>query len=174
MLFRSPRLIYNASARHHHQMIIMDVNAEKVAATTTILLEALDRLRATSTSQPAETSTSHQPGSSSSSRPPQTRGPPAHTMSSDPKSRLQLTDRELGQMFSWNHGASRLLKGKGKGKAKPSAIGAGKIPTKSWTHSYFCLSSIHDDCIPDATRRTVLKLAGLGEKKNTTTIAFVE
>ena len=73
---------------------------------------------------------------------------------------------EISKLFTWG-GANISSKSKGKGKrllSNPSK-GPKKKKLKTWTHTFVCLSSTKHMYVPDATERTTLKLAGLGEKR---------
>ena len=67
---------------------------------------------------------------------------------------------ELSRMFTW--------KGTHKPAKRPKAMcsSSKKKKLKTWTHTFVCLASTTHACIPDANKRTSLKLAGLGKKRS--------
>lgn len=86
---------------------------------------------------------------------------PSASQSGEHSASSSSTHSELSKMFSWTEK-------KGKRPLKSSGIYSGgpkRKKLKTWTHTYVCLSSIGHKYIPDAAERTILKMAGLGEKK---------
>ena len=68
---------------------------------------------------------------------------------------------ELSHLFNWNS-----CLGKRSGKSRRVVQSSSKKKKlKTWTHTFVCLASTSCKWIPDTNDRTMLKLAGLGEKK---------
>ena len=151
---------------------------QRVLSTTNLLLDAVDKLENSSNEQ--ESSSNMCGGSSGSVRGNFTDRPLTSTSTvrdNRPSSSSLGTSTpstnsagsvhaELSHLFSWNS-ASRLGKrSKTRNRCQSQALGVSKKKKlKSWTHTYICLASVAHKWIPDASERTSLKLAGLGEKK---------
>lgn len=150
---------------------------QRVLSTTNLLLDAVNQLENSSrdgasstpngscSNVPVESLT--RPSTSTAARLPANAC--RASVDNRPFSSTQSTDSvdtELSHLFSWN---SRLGK---RSKSRPTRIGGSrsvdtskKKKLKTWTHTFICLSKVSHKWIPDASERTSLKLAGLGEKR---------
>ncbi len=142
---------------------------QKVLSTANLLLEAVKELESDSGGRVPQSgpSTSMSPstfrsGPSTSMSPSTFRSGPS-TCRSEPSrsgpSRSEPVHSELSKMFSWTSGK------KGKRPLKEYHGVSKKKKMKTWVHTYVCLASTRQKYIPTASKRTTLKLAGLGEKK---------
>ena len=127
---------------------------EAVLSTTSLLLDAVDRLE---TGDRCGNRSGDSSGDRSGAAPSATFRPPSTSTSGCHSSKP--VEAELTHLFSWN----RL--GKRGNKSRKSDHPSKKKKLKTWTHTFVCLGHVAHRSIPDANERTMLKLAGLGEKR---------
>ena len=135
---------------------------QRVLSTTNLLLDAVDRLEGggeNRTQVPSQPSS--QPSCSTSTPCPASAPSKSRlsSISSVPDEKNKNIDAELSHFFHWNSSLGKRT------KKFSTQCKSKKKKMKTWTHTYVCLGSTSHKYIPDTSERTVLKLAGLGEKK---------